>query len=378
MGNAKAKLEDARDSSSSATERIDGRAKQVFVKLTGSSSNSLTFAILKEFFSAGFAESLWSYLSDSKPFDGELSLAEFSRRAPSLWGTSTDVYVKACSPVFHLIRLCSEAAGARAVAGDEEFIGNLAHEMCGKGSSVEEIISWKCTECPSFCNALRDLVLSVFFDYEYNRTEYSSDIVSPMQMWYLQCCLPVSFFPKNAQSKDGSQKETINSSWSLLYSSAVHGISVNRFENNVFDYRGPTVSVFQLTDKSIFVLVTEETWRHSATRFGGSAQLFEMSPGLKRFSSFSPIYCNFKIRSAAFGISFAERMKIDKEMSNVFAVEVWGCAPTDALLDQQKLRAWQSKQAEKNKKVPLPGNWDDNPDKTILEMAGFEFSNERK
>ncbi|VDP34799.1 unnamed protein product [Heligmosomoides polygyrus] len=47
MGNAKAKLEDARDSSSSATERIDGRAKQVFVKLTGSSSNSLTFAILK-------------------------------------------------------------------------------------------------------------------------------------------------------------------------------------------------------------------------------------------------------------------------------------------------------------------------------------------
>lgn len=63
-------------------------------------------------------------------------------------------------------------------------------------------------------------------------------------------------------------------------------------------------------------------FRHSATRFGGSAQLFEMSPGLKRFSSFSPIYCNFKIRSAAFGISFAERMKIDKEMSNVFAVEV--------------------------------------------------------
>uniref|UniRef100_A0A183F4P7 TLDc domain-containing protein n=1 Tax=Heligmosomoides polygyrus TaxID=6339 RepID=A0A183F4P7_HELPZ len=198
---------------------------------------------------------------------------------------------------------------------------------------------------------LRDLVLSVFFDYEYNRTEYSSDIVSPMQMWYLQCCLPVSFFPKNAQRQ-----------WNhvcIFYISRANCFGVSTYGQEYICFGPFALQIYY--------------FRHSATRFGGSAQLFEMSPGLKRFSSFSPIYCNFKIRSAAFGISFAERMKIDKEI-----FQVWGCAPTDALLDQQKLRAWQSKQAEKNKKVPLPGNWDDNPDKTILEMAGFEFSNERK
>ncbi|KHJ83535.1 hypothetical protein OESDEN_16767 [Oesophagostomum dentatum] len=59
-------------------------------------------------------------------------------------------------------------------------------------------------------------------------------------------------------------------------------------------------------------------------------------------------------------------------------LQVWGCAASSALEDQQKLKAWQNKQAEKHRKVPLPGNWDDNPDKTLLEMAGFKFSDERR
>uniref|UniRef100_W6NDK8 TLDc domain containing protein n=1 Tax=Haemonchus contortus TaxID=6289 RepID=W6NDK8_HAECO len=330
MGNteAKAKVSKTSTAAPSMSDRsMDKRVEQAFVRLTGSTSNCLTFGNLKDVFSEGLAESLWNYLSDSKPYDDRLTLDEFARHAPSLWGTSTDVYVKVCQPVLTLIKNCSEAAGAGAVAGDEKFIGNLVHEMCERGSSVEEIVSWKRDMCPAFCNALRDLVLHVFLGYAFDNTEYSSEILTPMQM-----C------------------------------------------------RGPTVSIFQLTDGSIFVLATDDTWRHSGSRFGGQATvLFEISPDLKRFASPSPpIYCNFKIRSAAFGLSFLDKMKIDKEMGNVAAIEVWGCAPSSALQDQQRLRAWQSKQAEKIKKVPLPGNWDDNPDKTILEMAGIQFSNERK
>ncbi|VDO30381.1 unnamed protein product [Haemonchus placei] len=412
MGNteAKAKLSKTSTTAPSMSDRsIDKRVEQAFVKLTGSTSNYLTFGNLKDVFSEGLAESLWNYLSDSKPYDDRLTLDEFARHAPSLWGTSTDVYVKVCQPVLTLVKNCSEAAGAGAVAGDEKFIGNLVHEMvreqlglssqdlflikrsqsyrCERGSSVEEIVSWKRDMCPAFCNALRDLVLHVFLGYAFVRilimeisdnTEYSSEILTPMQMWYVQSSLQSTFFPK--QSAKEACESNVNHSWTPLYSTAVHGISVNRFENNVFDYRGPTVSIFQLTDGSIFVLATEDTWRHSGSRFGGQATvLFEISPDLKRFSSPSPpIYCNFKIRSAAFGLSFLDKMKIDKEMGNVAAIEVWGCAPSSALQDQQRLRAWQNKQAEKIKKVPLPGNWDDNPDKTILEMAGIQFSNERK
>lgn len=194
-----------------------------------------------------------------------------------------------------------------------------------------------------------------------------------MQMWYIQCCLPNVFFPTTKES-------TLSASqWTPLYSSAIHGISVNRFENYVFDYKGPTVSVFQLNDSRIFVLATEDTWRHSASRYGGpKTKLFEVSPELKVWSPPSPIYCNFKIRSATFGISFSNVMKVDKEMGNVTAIEVWGCASFNALEDQKRLRVWQNQQKERNLKVPLPGNWDNNPDKTILEMAGFQFSDERK
>ncbi|WKY00909.1 hypothetical protein Q1695_015151 [Nippostrongylus brasiliensis] len=354
MGNFDTKCKDAStssSSSSSAPARVDKRAEQAFVKLTGNSSNHLTFGMLKEVFSEGIAESLWKHLSDSKPFEDKVGLSEFSRYAPSLWGTSTDIYIRIFQPVLHLIKMCADAAGAGAVSGDEKFIGSLVHDMCKHGTTLEHVVEWKNSICPSLCNSLRDLVLSVLLDYDCNSTEYSSGILTPMQMW----------------------------SWTPLYSSGVHGISVNRFENNVFDYRGPTVSIFHLTDKRLFVIATEDVWRHSASRFGGpGARLMQISPELNVFYGSNSIYCNFKIRSAAFGLSFTDKMKIDKDMGNVAAVEVWGCAPSSALEDQQRLRTWQKQQAEKIKKVPLPGNWDDNPDKTILEMAGFQFSNERK
>ncbi|VDM84308.1 unnamed protein product [Strongylus vulgaris] len=83
----------------------------------------------KDIFGESVAESLWKFLSDSRPDDAKLSFQEFSRHAASLMGTSTDVYVVVFQPLLHLIRVCSEAAGAGAVSGDEQFLANLAKEM---------------------------------------------------------------------------------------------------------------------------------------------------------------------------------------------------------------------------------------------------------
>ena len=49
-------------------------------------------------------------------------------------------------------------------------------------------------------------------------------------------------------------------------------------------------------------------------------------------------------------------------------VEVWACSGEEALQEQKKQKLWQKRQAQKH--AVIPRNWDDNPDKAIMEMAG--------
>lgn len=171
--------------------------------------------------------------------------------------------------------------------------------------------------------------------------DYKSDILSPIQMWFVKCSLPPVFFPKVCPQPpptiliQAEPEETIQ--WTPLYSSAMQGISVNRFDANVIDYRGPTVVVLHLTDKRVVVLASDQEWRlvlsvlprypsfrHSSHRFGGVNTTFlQLFPTIMRVQNASnSIFCNYKLRATPFGLSFKEILKIDKDMSNIQDIEV--------------------------------------------------------
>ncbi|TKR77570.1 hypothetical protein L596_018516 [Steinernema carpocapsae] len=382
MGNTKSTDHGSNPSKAEESRPFNPRVLQAFKRLTGDTNDGLRFEALKERVGGTLATSLWKYLSDgSMGQDESMSFEQFSRHAQSLVGPATDIYIVQLMPLHHLLKVCFEAAGVDAVQGDEKFINLLVEQMESGGQEPLDIVNWKRAVCPNLCNAVQAKVMSGFYGIPNPQTDFSSDILSPIQMFFLQCCLPAKFFPTESRQFEEQEKDRsdLTRHWTPLYSSAEHGISVNRFEANVFDYHGATIAIFELTNGTVAAIAADQEWRHSGKRFGGPhTALYQFSPVCKTIEQPGAIYCNLKLRSAALGLSFDRHFSVDKEMNGVKAIEVWGCSGATTLQEQQKLKQWQSRQVEKNKKVPLPGNWDENPDKTLLEMAGFTFSSERQ
>ncbi|CAH1273071.1 Hypp5039 [Branchiostoma lanceolatum] len=59
---------------------------------------------------------------------------------------------------------------------------------------------------------------------------------------------------------------------------------------------------------------------------------------------------------------------------HIWPPSVWGCGEEGALTEQRRWRDWEHRQAEKTQKVKRPGrdDWQDNPDKFLLDMVGVE------
>lgn len=95
--------------------------------------------------------------------------------------------------------------------------------------------------------------------------------------------------------------------------------------------------------------------RHLDKKFGGpNTVLVQIIPTFKRYDSNGPpIYCNFKLKMSPFGIMFGtgDEFKVDEEMSNVSAIEVWGCAGSETFQKQKSQKLWLQKEAEKKNKV---------------------------
>jgi hypothetical protein len=336
----------------------------------------ISYEQFKGKFGEPLSTALWGHLHGDRSSSKEISLQEFSAHCKSLMGMSTDVYIKMLMPARNLLAVCFQCGEAQVQPTDKPFIDSIVDDM-GGGESLDSVLAWKNSTCPRLCQSVQQRVFEVFLQSPPKQESLPhSEILSPVQMFILQRCLPTTvYFPKNSSSSEGEN----SGEWIRLYSSAEQGISINRFETNAMDYRGSTICIFKMTGGDISVIAADQEWRHGLKKFGGPHTiLFRLYPKFERIDSGDapPLYCNFKNRSEAFGISFGRHFSVDGEFSNVSEVEVWACSGEEALQEQKKQKLWQKRQAQKHAVVPR--NWDDNPDKCIMEMAGYTFSTERR
>jgi hypothetical protein len=317
---------------------------------------------------------LWHHFFE---YDEESApLAEATEQGANLLHLPGDAFIRMLMPSDRVLSACFEAVGIREQQDDQPFIRSLLSQMEINGTP-HEVVDWKNSTCPRLCQGIMDKVMGILTQRPITPTVVASDLLTSVQMFIVQCALSTTvYFPRKADADNSSDSEQ----WTRLFSSTHQGISINRFETHVFNYKGPTVAIFQLNTGEVVVVANDEEWRHSCNKFGGThAVLLKVLPVFERVDADgASIYCNFKLRSSPFGITFGRHLQIDGEMGNVQDLEVWGCSGAETLEQQRQHKQWLNKQVEKNQKVPLPGNWDENPDKSIMEMAGFQFSSERR
>uniref|UniRef100_A0A914NNI7 TLDc domain-containing protein n=1 Tax=Meloidogyne incognita TaxID=6306 RepID=A0A914NNI7_MELIC len=345
-----------------------------YFKLISDNEEVINFNQFKEKLGERLSSSLWNFFQQNSEL---MDKQKFEIIANKLNKISSIGLVKILISPKNLFEVCVESANIKINKNDEFFVNSFSEQMTSKGDDINSINLWIEENCPRLFEPVFDKINKIFFGKQnIILNNLQSEILSQIQFFVLRQSLPTTIFWPKPISIDSRED------WTLLYSSTKNGLSVNRFEANVFDYRGPTVAIFNLTSNQLYAIAADEEWRHSCKSFGGpQCVLFKFSPEFKRIDLPSPaLYCNFKHRTSKLGLYFGNfsQFSINGDFNNVQQIEVWGCAGIEALSDQNKTKCRQKMQTERNAKVPLPGNWEENADKAILEMGGIKFSNERR
>ncbi|CAH1801060.1 unnamed protein product [Owenia fusiformis] len=255
--------------------------------------------------------------------------------------------------------------------------------------------------------------------------EVSSDIERLMNgtcildlgaLWLLTCVLPLTYTTSDLTGDSQSVTHVqnplagaaISSPWHNLYSSNDHGLSMNRFQNHVFSYRGPTVSVISFEGGHSFAVAVDEEWREGSSRWGQETSTLitcifhELQPQFRFMKAGAGLmYYNQNNRNLPRCIQVGCDSKslvlvIDTDFTTVtyygvqyklyniespimvcninctvLSIEVWGCGGNDVRGDQEKQKQWERKEAQKHaqRKLKLE-DWRDNPDKQLLELGG--------
>ncbi|XP_064612544.1 uncharacterized protein LOC135476446 [Liolophura sinensis] len=185
-------------------------------------------------------------------------------------------------------------------------------------------------------------------------------------------------------------------SWSLLYSSNDHGLSANRFSYHVTSYHGPSVMLIAFEGNHVYCVASDTEWREDGSVFGGAdCQLIQVSPSYRVIQVGAGLFLwNEKSRDKRRGIQIGKDSKtppifIPRDFDTVqhygvdcrlHSIEVWSVGNQATKLAQMKQKQWEKKEVEKSRqqKLRLDPNWEENPDKAILEWGGIHTSHARR
>lgn len=235
-------------------------------------------------------------------------------------------------------------------------------------------------------------------------------LLNPVLLYLLTCSVPVTF-TKPKQTRPSLQRMLSGQldphdyiarlitcasppCWAPLYNSRDHGCSMNRFQNHVFSYRGPTVLLLALEEDHKFCIAVDQEWRESTQHWGGDhCMVIQVTPEFKVMEHGAKmVYINLTTRGSPHGIQIGHNVKtptieIEEELSVVLVrkipykllnLEVWGCASEEAREAQIQQKRWENREAERCHQVNLNAvEWKDNPDKYLLELgsSGANYSN---
>lgn len=240
---------------------------------------------------------------------------------------------------------------------------------------------------------------------ELEKFEQDKHCMSMGMVWALSAVIPASYTHIDQKEEQSEFKNPLLTSfnllmkiarlsrcqsWTSLYNSSEHGLSLNRFTNHVVSYHGPTITLLSFEGRNIYCIAEDAGWREGTHRFGGEdTMLLQITPVFRVVQAGGPmVLWNEYSRDIRQGIHIGKDPKsliivIPSDFDKVEhygvncainKLEVWGCGSTTTKDKQNEQKQWEKKETEKHKqrKLKLEQDWDENPDKQILNWGGIK------
>lgn len=285
---------------------------------------------------------------------------------------------------------------AASPSADEETLTDLVSSITLLGE-VARCVEWVDRNCPEIFGRLHLWLIGLITasppktDDVHTEDIPSGCILNGVLWWLLSASLPSNYAQPSksmAPSSEVSQQGIFL--WTALYRSSDHGLSINRLQHHVFAYQGPTIFLTSLSDGYCYALAVDTEWREGVSPWGGqNSFLIQISPSYKILEEGEQmVVLNEKSRNLPKGMYIGrDRNKCSLKLTeglqsaehggktvDVLEVEVWGCGGSRAKDLQREQKNREKRDTEKNAKVKLPGEWDENPDRLLLEWGGVRPS----